>query len=66
MIEKVTQEHKDFINELVLLKNKALQLGFYRTHRLLGIPEQEIGWEIQGILTPDYGTKRQNEILNIN
>lgn len=49
--------------KLNLLKYEAMQSGFYRTGQLLEIPLQEIGWEMQGVTSPEEQKKRQQEIL---
>lgn len=51
------------VNDLVQMKDTAMRLGLYRTARLLDIPKQEIGWELQGIDTPTWQKKRQQETL---
>lgn len=60
---KISQERKDFISKLALLKNEAMQLGLYRTGQLLEIPIIEVGWDVQGVTTPPEQKKRQIETL---
>ena len=61
----MNQEHLDIANELVMLKNRALKAGLFRTVRMIDIACQEVGWELQGVLTPPEQQRRQKEALNI-
>lgn len=60
-----TPQQVGVAHEVVLLKEKAMRLGLYRTGRMLEIAIQEIGWELQGVETPKSQQKRQIETLNI-
>lgn len=56
-------DRRKLVIDLVQMKHQAMQLGLYRTARLLDIPTQEIGWELQGEPTPDWQKARQQETL---
>lgn len=55
----------EIATDLNLLKARLMNIGYYRTGRLLDIALQEIGWEAQGIETPKWQLKRQKETLNV-
>ena len=54
---------RKLVNDLVQMKDTAMRLKLFRTARLIDIPIQEIGWEMQGEDTPAYQKKRQQETL---
>ena len=59
----MTTERQKLASELTLLKDKLMRVGLYRTGHLMELPIQEIGWELQGIGTPEYGKNRQKETV---
>lgn len=59
----ISSQHREFALFLTQVKEQAMRIGLYRTARLLEIPVQEIGWEIQGMDTPPEQKKRQQESL---
>lgn len=60
---EIAHARRDFIVRLSKMKHEAMALGLYRTGRMLDIPVQEIGWELQGADTPEWQKKRQLETL---
>lgn len=56
-------KQQEMASEISLLKLKAMRLGLYRTGRMLEIATQEIGWELQGVETPEWQKKRQQKTL---
>jgi hypothetical protein len=56
-------DRQKLVTDLVQMKDSAARLGLYRTARLLEIPIQEIGWEMQDESTPAWQKKRQQETL---
>lgn len=56
-------KRRDMPRQLCMIKHELMQLGLYRTARMVEIATQEIGWELQNEPTPEYQRKRQQETL---
>lgn len=58
------KEAKEIAIALVQLRERAFRANLLRTAHLIDIPAQEIGWEMQGLLSsPEWARERQKETL---
>lgn len=57
------EQQRRLISSLTILKFQLAEAGLYRTSRMMEIPIIEVGWEIQGVDTPEFQKERQQETL---